>query len=68
MPGGTSEPANVRAVALVGSSGGSTLRGSARSELAALAAQLAPVQCRVGWAVYVEAPGPLDHARADCEV
>jgi len=57
-----------RPVALVGSSGGSTLRGTAASEHAALSLQLEGSGCRLGWMVYVEALEPLDHARRDLEV
>jgi hypothetical protein len=58
----------VRLVALVGSSGGSTLRGNAVSEHAALSLHVEGSGCRVGWMVYVEASVPLDHARADLDV
>ncbi|KAL1519689.1 hypothetical protein AB1Y20_023199 [Prymnesium parvum] len=50
-------------LALVGSSGGSTLRGDARSEYDAVTAQLsalAPAQLSA--MIYVEAASPLDHA------
>ena len=57
-----------RSVALVGSSGGSTLRGTAASEHAALSLQLEGSGCRLGWMVYVEALEPLDHAGRDLEV
>lgn len=57
-----------RPVALVGSSGGSTLRGTAASEHAALSLQLEGSGFRLGWMVYVEALEPLDHARRDLEV
>ena len=63
-----------RRVALVASSGGSTLRGGALSEHAALSRQLGalelggPQRCRLAWMVYVEASTPLDHASPSSEV
>ena len=57
-----------KVVALVGSSGGSTLRSDARSEYAALKRQLETTNLRLGMFVYVEALEPLDHAKPEAPV
>ena len=72
-PGRESKPraASSHAVALIGSSGGSTLRGEVRTDFGALIKQLSAVggkRCHLGWMIYVEARTPLDHASTDAEV
>ncbi|KAL3933598.1 MAG: hypothetical protein SGPRY_000210 [Prymnesium sp.] len=55
------------AVALSGSSGGSTFRGEARSECAALSEQLRSLHASLAFVAYVQADLPLDHASPSSE-